>query len=210
MSFLSGIIEYLVNLIDSLGYLGIFLGMAIESSFFPFPSEVVLPPAGVLISRGQMSFLPVFIVGLAGSLAGALINYYLALHLGRRAVNKLILKYGKLFFLKEQHIIKSEYYFQKHGEITTFVGRLIPGIRQLISLPAGFARMKMSKFLLFTSLGAGIWSLILIYLGYVYGENAESIKSNLDIWTLIALFIVGIIIVIYIVIQKKKKSARNN
>ncbi len=212
LTILSSIIEYLVNLVNSLGYTGIFLGMTIESSFFPFPSEVVLPPAGVLIARGQMSFSLVFLAGLLGSLAGALINYYLALFLGRKAVNKLIFKYGKIFFIKEKHIMKSEEYFAKHGEVTTFVGRLIPGIRQLISLPAGFAKMRLSKFILFTSLGAGIWGAILIYLGYFYADKQDLINSNLSSISILIIMFALIIIFIHILmklINKRKTHAHH-
>ena len=196
----TNLIELLVNLINSLGYLGIFLGMTLESSFFPFPSELILPPAGVLIARGQMSLSAVLFLALLGSLFGAIINYFLALHLGRKVVNKLLYRYGKIFFLKKKHITKSEDYFDKHGEITTLLGRLIPGIRQIISLPAGFSKMNLFKFCLFTSIGAGIWSTILIFIGYYYGESSQLIQNNLLIFILLFL----IIILIYVLSKIKK------
>lgn len=206
LGIISTLIEYLVEIIASLGYLGIFIGMTIESSFFPFPSELVLPPAGVLIARGEMSFLVVLSLGILGSLTGALINYYLALHLGRRAVNKLLLRYGKFLLLKEKHLIKSEKFFEKHGEITTFLGRLLPGIRQLISLPAGFSNMNLLRFSIFTALGAGIWSAILIYLGFIYGDNYELISQNITSITLAILSLVIIFMVAYIIYRVRKKN----
>ncbi|MEK6933686.1 MAG: DedA family protein [Nanoarchaeota archaeon] len=198
------IVNYLVSLIDSFGYLGIFILMTIESSFFPLPSEVVLIPAGVLVAQGKMSLILVVISGVLGSLAGALVNYYLAFHFGRALTNKLILKYGKIFFLNSKSFSKSEKYFAKHGQITTFIGRLIPVIRHLISLPAGFAKMNMFKFCLYTILGSSFWVIILTYLGLLFGNNTELIKQNINLITLWALLVAGIIIIIYIIIQKRK------
>lgn len=198
-------IEFLLNIIWQLGYPGIFIGMTIESSFIPFPSEVILIPAGALVARGEMSFLLVFLIGLAGSLAGALINYFLALYLGRTFTEKLIRKYGKFFFLDDKSLQKADYFFKNHGEITTFIGRLIPVIRQLISLPAGFAKMNLLRFILFTTLGAGIWGAILIYLGYLFGNNQSLIEQNLHLFTILFLLIASIIIIIYLLYKKKNK-----
>ncbi|MBT4135828.1 DedA family protein [archaeon] len=204
------LIEFLVTIISSLGYLGIFIGMTIESSFLPFPSELILPPAGVLISRGEMSWILVLISAVLGSILGALINYFLALTLGRRAINHLLSKYEKiLFFLDEDKLAKSDYFFKKHGEITTFIGRLVPGIRQLISIPAGFAKMNLKRFIFFTTLGAGIWSFILIYLGYLYGDNIDVIKQNANTILLFLLPVILLSILIYLLMHKKKKDKQS-
>ena len=199
------IIESILLLINNLGYLGIFIGMTIESSFVPFPSELILIPAGALIARGEMSFFPVFFAGLFGSIFGALINYYLAFHLGRRTIDFLVNKYGKFLFLNKKKLKRTDLYFKKHGEITTFVGRLIPLVRQEISLPAGFARMHISKFILFTALGAGIWTGILIFVGYFFGSDAQPI---LKIITGILLVLSIVFLLVYYLRQKNNHKNR--
>jgi membrane protein DedA with SNARE-associated domain len=184
----------LVDLIFEWGYLGIFLLMVVESSFIPFPSEIVLIPAGYLASQGQMSITYIMLSGVGGSLLGAFINYYLALLLGR----KILQKYGKYFFIKESALEKMEDYFAKHGHISTFTGRLIPGIRQLISIPAGLAKMNLAQFSLYTSLGAGIWALILTLLGYFIGENQELLNQYLKQITVgIIMLLIGLAYVYY-------------
>ncbi len=208
LEILQKLASWLVSTIGSLGYFGIFLLIAIESSFIPFPSEVVLIPAGYLIYQGRISLLIVFICALAGSLAGALVNYYLAFYLGRKASEKLADKYGKFLLISRESIEKTEKYFKNHGEITTFIGRLIPAIRQLISLPAGFAKMNLGKFCIYTCLGAGTWSAVLIYLGYAFGENQQLIQQNLKLFTIIALLLCGIIVLLYLIAKRAKKLKR--
>ena len=203
---ISQFVTTLLTVINNLGYFGIFIGMTIESSFVPFPSEVILIPAGVLAAKGQMTFFMIFLAGLFGSLTGALINYFLALYLGRTTIDLLISKYGKFLFLTSVNLKKSDLYFEKHGEITTFIGRFIPVIRQLISLPAGFSKMNLFKFSLFTALGAGIWAAILIYIGYFFGENSSWINQNLSSLTLSITLLSIVSFIIYIFLQKKKKK----
>jgi len=198
--YISLLAEFLIQTIGKLDYLGIFILMTIESSFIPFPSEIILIPAGVLIHQGEMSLLFVFLAGLLGSLAGALINYFLALYLGRGATNKLILKYGKILFISDDKIKKAEDYFKKYGDITTFTGRLIPVIRQLISLPAGFSKMNLPRFIFFTSLGAGIWVLVLIFVGIMFGENYEAVMQNI---VLVILVILALILILYFFFKRK-------
>ena len=198
--------QWLVDMIFSMGYPGIFLLMAIESSFIPFPSEIVLIPAGYLAAKGEMSLIAIFLVSLAGSLGGALINYYGALWIGR----KVLEKYGRYFFIKSSTLHKMDDFFAAHGPVSTFTGRLIPGIRQLISIPAGLSRMDMRHFLLYTALGAGIWSLVLIVLGYTIGENEALIKEYLHQITYIAVAAVLFIISLYVYLYKKKKRQTKN
>jgi membrane protein DedA with SNARE-associated domain len=207
LEILTSIGNFLVSLIGSWGYLGIFILMTIESSFLPVvPSELVLIPAGFLVAQGEMSFFWVLIFAILGSLAGALFNYYLALHLGRKAVDKLVSKYGKFLFIHEKTLTKAEKYFEKHGAITTLIGRLLLGIRHFISLPAGFAKMDLAKFCFYTSLGAGIWSVVLIWLGYLFGTNMALIQQNLHIITLALILICGILIIGYIIFHLRKNN----
>lgn len=198
--------SWLVSLIGYSGYPGIFILMAVESSFIPFPSEIVMIPAGWLVATGQMSFILALSVGVLGSLVGALFNYYLAFYLGRKAVNKLVSQYGKLFFIDENSIEKSERFFEKHGHITTFIGRLIPVVRQLISLPAGFAKMNLAKFCIYTAAGAGIWSAILLWLGYTFGNNQALIEQNLNLITWLVVAAVAVIVFVYAICMKNKKK----
>jgi membrane protein DedA with SNARE-associated domain len=191
----------LVDLIFDWGYLGIFLLMAVESSFIPFPSEIILIPAGYLASKGDMSIGMIMTSALGGSMLGALINYYLALSLGR----KILKKYGKYFFIKESALEKMDKFFLKHGAISTFIGRLIPGIRQLISIPAGLSRMNLLVFSSYTALGAGIWAFILIMLGYFIGENQELIDTYLKQITMVVLLSLVLLGFWYYRIQKRKK-----
>ena len=163
-------VDFVVGIVGDLGYFGIFILMVIESSAVPMPSEVVMIPAGYHVHAGNMNGILVVLAGTLGSLVGALINYYASLHFGRA----FILKYGKYFFLAPENFRKLEEAFLRHGSFATFVGRLIFGVRQYISIPAGLARMPVPLFSLLTTLGAGIWVITLVVLGYILGEGQES------------------------------------
>ncbi len=193
----------LVDLILDWGYLGVFVLMTIESSFIPFPSEIVLIPAGYLASKGEMHIGMIMLSALGGSMIGAFINYYLALLLGR----KILSKYGKYFFIKENALQKMDDYFEKHGHISTFIGRLLPGIRQLISIPAGLARMNLAVFSIYTALGASLWAFILVMLGYTIGENQELLDAYLKQITFVVVVILVLLALWYIRYQKGKRGA---
>lgn len=192
----------LVLIISKLGYTGIFLGMMIESTIFPLPSELILIPAGALVAKGEMVFSIVFFAAVFGTIAGALINFLLAMFLGRSLVNLLIRKYGKFLFITEARVRKMDGYFIKHGEITTFVGRLIPIARHIISLPAGFSKMNIVRFIIYTALGAGIWSAFLIYIGYLFWDRLEWINGQLNALYIPLLVFALIIIIIYLLLHK--------
>ncbi|MCQ2378370.1 MAG: DedA family protein [Victivallaceae bacterium] len=166
-------IEFFAAHAQCWGLPAIFIFMAVESSFIPFPSEVVMIPAGFLAIRGEMTTgifwadaLLAVLVGLAGSMAGAYVNYFLARSVGRN----FLYRYGKYFFLSPQTLERSEEIFRKYGDLATFVCRLLPAIRQLISIPAGLARMNFGRFSFFTALGAGIWIVILTAVGAWFGH----------------------------------------
>ena len=196
---LHDIANTIVDIVGDLGYAGVFILMFLESTFFPFPSEIVMIPAGYLVYKGEMNFFMVLFCGITGSLAGALFNYYLAIYLGRA----LLIKYGRYFFISEQTIVKMEIFFKNHGHISTFSGRLIPAIRQLISFPAGLARMNIVTFCFYTTLGASIWVIILTCLGYYIGDNQDLIKEYLKYIIYSLIFI--LVLVGFIYYKKKQK-----
>ncbi len=198
MELLHVIIDFLIETIGSLGYIGIFALMFLESTFFPFPSEVVMIPAGYLAYKGDMNIYIVLLMGILGSLGGALLNYYLSKTLGR----KLLLKYGHYIWFEEDKLIKMENFFKAHGEISTFNGRLIPVIRQYISLPAGLSNMNIFKFSIYTTLGATIWVTILTFLGYFLGNNQNLIQEYLKTITTVTLLTIVIVSIIYIKYKK--------
>ncbi len=193
---------WLVNTIGSMGYLGIFILMTIESSAFPFPSEVVMTPAGYLVQKGDMNMALVILCGTAGSLAGAYINYFTARYFGR----PVLLKYGKYLFLTEEKFAKAEEFFLKHGEISTFIGRLLPGVRQLISFPAGLAKMNHLKFTFYTLAGAGMWVTVLVWIGYLVGSNEALIVQYARHAVIGAVSVSVVVLVFYIRAYKNKKK----
>src|SRR5574340_741454 len=196
------LVMWLVNTIGAMGYTGIFLLMAMESSVIPVPSELVMPPAGYLAQQGQMNIWLAIAMGTAGSLIGAYANYYAAHYLGR----PLLLKYGKYVWITEEKFSKVEQYFRDHGEISTFIGRLLPVVRHLISLPEGLANMNHVKFTIYTLAGAGIWVTILTWIGYFIGANQELIMKYSH-QALIGVVIVSAVIIALYVRNHKKKQA---
>ncbi len=196
-------IDWLVAVIGQMGYPGIIGLMFLESSFFPFPSEVVVPPAGYLAWKGEMDLILVILSGISGSILGALFNYWIAVKWGR----PIFEKYGKYFFVTHESLDKADSFFAKHGHISTFTGRLIPVVRQYISLPAGLARMPIGSFCIYTALGSGIWVVVLALTGYLLGSNQEIIHQEIK---KISFFLTaGCVVLIAVYIYRYKKRSHN-
>lgn len=191
----SNLIEWILNITQGLGYFGVGILMAIESSFVPLPSEIIIPPAAYLASQGKMSLIFIIIAGTLGSMVGAAVNYFLSLYLGRLVVYKLAsTRAARFVLITPEKIARVEEYFLSNSKSATFFGRLIPVVRHLISIPAGFCRMPFGSFMLYTALGAFIWVSILSALGYLVGANqALLMKYYKEIyWALLALGLVWI------------------
>ena len=197
---LAQLFHWNVDLIQHLGYTGIVFLMTLESSVFPIPSEMVMPQAGYLVAEGQMNMAAVILLGVLGSWLGALLNYTVAMRLGR----PFFLKFGKYFFCPPDKFAMVERFFNAHGEISTFTGRLIPVVRHLISIPAGLVRMKMSHFLLYTGLGSALWVSILTGIGYMCGRNLDLIKKYSHICTLGVIVGSALVIAVYIWAHKRR------
>jgi membrane protein DedA with SNARE-associated domain len=192
---------WLVNTVGSLGYTGIMILMFIESTFIPLPSELVIPPAGYLIAQEQMNWAGVIAAGTFGSVMGALFNYGIAVYLGR----PFILRYGKYFGVSQKHFMKGEEFFRRHGHISTFIGRLILGVRHYISFPAGLCRMNLTEFSFYTAFGAGIWVAVLAYIGYFVGNNEERIMEVSRRWSVYVIGACTLLIVAYVLWHKKRR-----
>ncbi len=191
---LETLVFWVVDRVREWGYAGIFCMMFVESSFVPFPSEVAMIPAGYLASRGEMDPFLATAMGLLGSVGGALLNYFLALRLGLPLLERV----GKYFLIKTEQFEAAERYFERHGEITTFAARLIPGVRQLISVPAGLARMRLGRVVLYTALGAGLWSAVLVAVGYLAGAREELWRPLLQETTFWLLGGVAVLVALYV------------
>lgn len=202
------LIQWVLNVTADLGYLGIVFLMAVESSFVPLPSEVIIPPAAYLAALGEMNIYIIIICGVIGSIIGACFNYYLAFTLGRRIIYALAnKKIAKLFFINEEKVRKVEDYFNENSITSTFLGRLIPGVRHLISIPAGFSQMNFKNFILYTALGSFLWVTILAILGYYFGANQAVLEKYYKQFSAL-LLIVGLIFALYLLWKWWKNKAK--
>lgn len=170
------LVGWLLDRFRDVGYPGIVVLMAIESSVLPLPSELVMPPAGYLAAKGEMSVLVAIACGVAGSIVGSLASYWLALWLGRALVRRL----GRSVGISERSLERSERFFSRHGDISVLLARLLPVVRHLISIPAGLARMRLPAFVTFTGLGALVWCSVLTGIGWWIGRKQDVILSALN------------------------------
>jgi membrane protein DedA with SNARE-associated domain len=201
--------EFFQTLFDwymaNLNYFTVALLMAIESTFIPLPSEVVVPFAAYKAAQGELNVILVVLFGTIGALSGSLINYTLAYYLGRPIVYAFAeSKVGKLFLLSKEKVEHAESFFIRNGKTSTFIGRLVPGVRHLISIPAGLAKMSLRDFMLYTFIGAGIWNIVLAVIGYYLYEMREQIFPYIG-HILLGL---GGLFVIYLIIKSRRNKSQ--
>jgi membrane protein DedA with SNARE-associated domain len=193
-------IDWVLATVNGWGYTGIFILMALESTVLPIPSELVVIPAGYLAYQGKTSADLILLAATLGSLVGAFVNYAFALWVGRPFLER----YGRYFFVRPALLHKTDAFFAQHGAISTFTGRLVPGIRYLISLPAGLTRMNPLAFALYTLLGAGLWSAVLIAMGWFIGGSETLIQENLPLVTTAVLGFIGLTLTGYYLWQRRQ------
>lgn len=204
-------IPFIAWCLEHLNYWVITLLMAIESSFIPFPSEVVVPPAAYMAATtGELNVFLIVICATVGACIGALVNYFLARYLGRPIVYRFAeSRIGHMCLIDREKVEKAERYFNEHGAVGTFFGRLVPAVRQLISIPAGLARMSLGRFMLFTALGAGIWNSILAgmgwYIGRYYSDKLDEKIAEYNGELKIAMLVLGAAVVLFFIYKGVKK-----
>ena len=200
---IDGAINWLVQMVDQLGVVGIFVMTFLESTFAPIPSEITMIPAGYLVQQEKMGLIPVLIASITGTIGGACFNYWLAKTFGRT----LFLRYGKYFMMTPEKLEKLETFFKHHGAISMFTGRLVPGLRHYISFPAGLARMPFKPFLIYTALGGALWMIVLITLGYHIGKNQELVMAYMPKLKLGVVVFVLALVAVYVIRHRIKKKA---
>ena len=200
--------ETIINIMNEFGYIGIFLLVTIENIFPPIPSEIILTFGGFMVGSTNMTFAGVVIASTLGSVVGAIILYYIGTKLKLETLEKIAdSKFGKLIGFRKEDIHKSMVWFREKGAITVLFTRCMPGFRSLISIPAGTAKMKFSSFLIYTTIGTLIWNILLIYLGYIFGSNWETVNGTIDNISGIAsklLIFTTLISIIILVVRKRK------
>ncbi|NJR66644.1 MAG: DedA family protein [Leptolyngbyaceae cyanobacterium CRU_2_3] len=198
-------VEWITSTMQSLGYLGIGLLMLLENLFPPIPSELIMPLAGFTAAKGDMALVPAIAAGVIGTMLGALPWYYIGKVLGEYRIKKWLDRHGKWLGISSEEINKSQRWFYRHGSKAVLVGRLIPGIRTLISLPAGFSNMPMAQFLIFSTLGTLAWVSLLTFAGYLLGDNYEQVDEYLA--PVSKLVLLGLLIAFVVWLVRKRRSS---
>mgnify|MGYP001599022890 CR=1 FL=1 len=191
------LINFAINFISTLGYAGVFFLMAIESLFVPFPSEITMTFSGFLTTIGKFNFFLVVVCGTLGNLAGATVGYYIGRHLSKIVLERFIKKYGKFLFITGEEFTKAENLFKKHGIWIITIARFLPGVRAVISLPAGASKIPYTSFIIFTAFGSIIWSFILTYAGVVLGTNWQYVRITLQKFDLYIILVIIFLITLY-------------
>lgn len=197
------IIEFVLSVLSSLGYMGVFVLMILESMIFPIPSEAVMPFAGFLVARGEMNFFAALLFSAAGTLVGSLLSYWIGIYGGR----PFLLRYGKYFLLHETDLVWTESFFQKYGEKTVFIARFIPVVRHVVSIPCGMARMNLLKFSAYTFFGGLLWNAFLLYLGFVLGERWSVIGHYTRVLDVLMILVILVGIAFFVWHHRKRKRS---
>ena len=197
------IVEVITSIITTMSYPGIFFLMILESALIPIPSEIIMPFSGFLASTGKLNYIGVVLAGSFGNLVGSILTYYLGINVGR----KVILKYGKYIFFKKEHLELTENLFNKYGDRVSFVGRLLPGIRTYVSLPAGIGKTKFTKFVIYTLAGSLIWNSMLTYVGMKLGSNWKNIDRYSIYLDIAAVLAIAVFLIWFIYNTRKKSKA---
>ena len=197
------IVEVITSIITTMSYPGIFFLMILESALIPIPSEIIMPFSGFLASTGKLNYIGVVLAGSFGNLVGSILTYYLGINVGR----KVILKYGKYIFFKKKHLELTENLFNKYGDRVSFVGRLLPGIRTYVSLPAGIGKTKVTKFVIYTLAGSLIWNSMLTYVGMKLGSNWKNIDKYSIYLDIAAVLAIAVFLIWFIYNTRRKSKA---
>lgn len=190
--------HYIIQFIETTGYVGIFILMTLESALVPIPSEITMPFSGFLASKGILSVWPIIIVGTIANLIGSLIAYYIGYLLEETVLLSLIKKYGKFILVTEHEYERADKWFKKYGDKIIFISRLLPGIRTVISLPAGMFEMDIKKFIVYTTIGCFIWSILLTYIGFYLGENWMSLEGVYRKFEIVIFVVIILLAILYL------------
>lgn len=201
--------EWILNIMTSLDYLGIGLLMFAENLFPPIPSELIMPLAGFTVAQGKMSFVPAVLAGVIGTILGAFPWYYAGKFLGEERLKSLADKYGKWITVSGQDIDKATRWFNRYGNKAVLLGRLVPGVRTLISLPAGLSNMPLVPFILYSTLGTTLWVMLLTFLGFVLGDNYELVDEYLGPVSKIVLVALIVAFIVWVVKKRQKAKRRS-